>query len=57
MKKGIKYILSLIIIIGFIFFMFSYNKETEECITYILFTVAGWQIGTWLSNWIDGEIK
>lgn len=57
MKKGIKYILSLIIIIGFMSFMFLYNKDTEEFITLILLSIAGWQIGTWLGNWIDGETK
>lgn len=53
-KKTIKIILSLIIL-GLIWFMFFYNKTTEEFMFHIFALIAAFQIGTWLGNWINGE--
>lgn len=53
-KKTIKIILSLIIL-GLVWFMFLYNKTTEDFITYIFVFIAAFQIGTWLGDWINGE--
>lgn len=53
-KKTIKFILSLIIL-GLIWFMFLYNKTTEEIITYIFVFIAAWRVGTRLADWVNGE--
>ena len=53
-KKIFRIILSLIIL-GLMWFMFLYNKTTEVIITYIFIFIASWQVGTWLSNWVNGE--
>lgn len=53
-KKTIKFILSLIIL-GLIWFMFLYNKTTEEFITYIFVFIAAWRVGTRLADWVNGE--
>ena len=53
-KKTIKFILSLIIL-GLIWFMFLYNKTTEEFITYIFVFSAVWRVGTRLADWVNSE--